>query len=412
MKYDLIALDLDGTALNPKNLVEPSTAEAVRDAQARGMRVVVSTGRICGEAAEFARAMGADDYMVTSGGAALSMISEERCFMRLLRVVVSTGRICGEAAEFARAMGADDYMVTSGGAALSMISEERCFMRLSMPWEASVRAAAALERIGLSTMVYVAENLLITPYDELAFARYKSNEGYLSIKKVVPSVAEWIANGHVMADKIFSRSLDRANITTVRQVLSGIEGYLSIKKVVPSVAEWIANGHVMADKIFSRSLDRANITTVRQVLSGIEGIRVMSSADDNVEVVSPAANKATALSMLCQLYGTDLAHTAAVGDSENDLEMLHAAALPIAMGNANAEVKALCSMLCQLYGTDLAHTAAVGDSENDLEMLHAAALPIAMGNANAEVKALCRHVTDDNAHDGVAKAIEWVLRQE
>lgn len=271
MKYDLIALDLDGTALNPKNLVEPSTAEAVRDAQARGVRVVVSTGRIC-----------------------------------------------GEAAEFARAMGADDYMVTSGGAALSMISEERCFMRLSMPWEASVRAAAALERIGLSTMVYVAENLLITPYDELAFARYKSNEGYLSIKKVVPSVAEWIANGHVMADKIFSRSLDRANITTVRQVLSGIEG-----------------------------------------------IRVMSSADDNVEVVSPAANKATAL-----------------------------------------------SMLCQLYGTDLAHTAAVGDSENDLEMLRAAAMPIAMGNANAEVKALCRHVTDDNAHDGVAKAIEWVLRQE
>ena len=271
MKYDLIALDLDGTALNPKNLVEPSTAEAVRDAQARGVRVVVSTGRIC-----------------------------------------------GEAAEFARAMGADDYMVTSGGAALSMISEERCFMRLSMPWEASVRAAAALERIGLSTMVYVAENLLITPYDELAFARYKSNEGYLSIKKVVPSVAEWIANGHVMADKIFSRSLDRANITTVRQVLSGIEG-----------------------------------------------IRVMSSADDNVEVVSPAADKAVAL-----------------------------------------------SMLCRLYGTDLAHTAAVGDSENDLEMLRAAAMPIAMGNANAEVKALCRHVTDDNAHDGVAKAIEWVLRQE
>lgn len=56
-------------------------------------------------------------------------------------------------------------------------------MRLSMPWEASVRAAAALERVGLSTMVYVAENLLVTPYDELAFSRYKSNEGYLANKK-------------------------------------------------------------------------------------------------------------------------------------------------------------------------------------------------------------------------------------
>lgn len=49
MKYNLIALDLDGTALNPKNLVEPSTAEAVRDAQARGVRVVVSTGASAGK---------------------------------------------------------------------------------------------------------------------------------------------------------------------------------------------------------------------------------------------------------------------------------------------------------------------------------------------------------------------------
>lgn len=271
MKYDLIALDLDGTALNPKSMVEPSTIEAVRMARERG-----------------------------------------------LRVVVSTGRICGEAAEFAEQMGTDDYMVTSGGAALSMVGEKRCFMRLSMPWEASVRAAAALERVGLSTMVYVAENLLITPYDELSFSRYKSNEGYLSSKKVVPSVAEWVANGRVMVDKIFSRGMDPANIANARRVLAGVEG-----------------------------------------------IRVMSSASDNLEVVSPAADKATALSMVCRLYGTDLSRAAAVGDSENDLEML----------------------------------AAVG-------------MPIAMGNASDEVKALSRHITDDNTHDGVAKAIEWVLRQE
>ena len=68
-------------------------------------------------------------------------------------------------------------------------------------------------------------------------------------------------------------------------------------------------------------------------------------------------------------------------------------------------------MLCRLYGTSLARAAAVGDSENDLEMLAAVALPIAMGNASSAVKALCTHMTDDNASDGVAKAIEWVLRQ-
>ena len=270
MKYKLIALDLDGTALNPQNLVDSSTAEAVREARRHGVRVVISTGRIC-----------------------------------------------GEAAEFARQMQTDDYMVTSGGAALSSLRDGRCFMRLSMPWETSVRAAAALEHIGLSTMVYVGEHLLITRYDEMMFSAYKSNEGYLAVKKVVPSAAEWLARGQIMADKIFSRSTDPANIQNARRTLAQIPG-----------------------------------------------VRVMSSSADNLEVVSPAADKGTALSMVCRLYGTDLAHAAAVGDSENDLEML----------------------------------AAVG-------------MPIAMGNASQEVKALCRHITDDNAHDGAANAIEWILRQ-
>ena len=53
-KIDLIALDLDGTALNPQNQVSPATADAVRRARESGIHVVVSTGRICGEARDFA----------------------------------------------------------------------------------------------------------------------------------------------------------------------------------------------------------------------------------------------------------------------------------------------------------------------------------------------------------------------
>ncbi len=58
MEYDLIALDLDGTALNPHNEVSPAVREAVGWARAKGVRVVISTGRICGEASEFARLLG------------------------------------------------------------------------------------------------------------------------------------------------------------------------------------------------------------------------------------------------------------------------------------------------------------------------------------------------------------------
>ena len=49
---------------------------------------------------------------------------------------------------------------------------------------------------------------------------------------------------------------------------------------------------------------------------------------------------------------------------------------------------------------------AMGDSGNDLSMIKAAGLGVAMGNATPEVLAAADAVTADNNHDGVALAIE------
>ncbi|MGT2754890.1 Cof-type HAD-IIB family hydrolase [Streptococcus ovis] len=55
---------------------------------------------------------------------------------------------------------------------------------------------------------------------------------------------------------------------------------------------------------------------------------------------------------------------------------------------------------------------AIGDANNDIEMLKFAGLSIAMGNAADHIKALTTDVTEDNNHDGVAKAIEkWILKK-
>ena len=121
------------------------------------------------------------------------------------------------------------------------------------------------------------------------------------------------------------------------------EGYLAVKQVVPSVAEYIADHRLSVDKIFARMNDPVMLGMIRSQVEQIPGVRVMSSASDNIEVVTPGADKGTALGMLCRELGTDLKHTAAIGDSENDLEMLRAVGLPIAMGNANDAVKAICA---------------------------------------------------------------------
>lgn len=69
--------------------------------------------------------------------------------------------------------------------------------------------------------------------------------------------------------------------------------------------------------------------------------------------------------------------------------------------------KAIC--LARLAGQldiPLNRTMAVGDSENDLEMLQSVGLGVAMGNAPTAIRAAAKAVTADNDHDGVAAAIE------
>jgi Cof subfamily protein (haloacid dehalogenase superfamily) len=52
---------------------------------------------------------------------------------------------------------------------------------------------------------------------------------------------------------------------------------------------------------------------------------------------------------------------------------------------------------------------AVGDDENDMQMIQHAGLGIAMGNAPEKVKTVADHVTGTNAEDGLAQAIERFL---
>ena len=56
---------------------------------------------------------------------------------------------------------------------------------------------------------------------------------------------------------------------------------------------------------------------------------------------------------------------------------------------------------------------AIGDGENDIEMLDFAGLGIAMGNASDFVKEFANDITTSNNHEGVANAIEkYILRGE
>ena len=60
---------------------------------------------------------------------------------------------------------------------------------------------------------------------------------------------------------------------------------------------------------------------------------------------------------------------------------------------------------CERFGFLPEETVAFGDSENDLDMLRCAGIGVAMGNATAQVKAVCDLVTADIDEDGIEKAV-------
>lgn len=85
---------------------------------------------------------------------------------------------------------------------------------------------------------------------------------------------------------------------------------------------------------------------------------MMVIAEDHLtQVASYQADKGRALHFLCEKYKIDPQHTMAIGDGPNDLGMIQAAGLGVAMGNAFDEVKEGADVIAPSNDADgVAHT--------------------------------------------------------
>lgn len=61
--------------------------------------------------------------------------------------------------------------------------------------------------------------------------------------------------------------------------------------------------------------------------------------------------------------------------------------------------------ICELLDITMEQVIAIGDSYNDLKLIKAVGLGIAMGNAEKDILDAANSITDSNENDGVAKAI-------
>ena len=77
----------------------------------------------------------------------------------------------------------------------------------------------------------------------------------------------------------------------------------------------------------------------------------------------------------------------------------------IELNSRGAQKGLALAALCRETGVSMEQTMAFGDGLNDISVLRAAKIGIAMGNAAQEIRAIADYVTDTNDHDGVAAAL-------
>ncbi len=83
------------------------------------------------------------------------------------------------------------------------------------------------------------------------------------------------------------------------------------------------------------------------------------------------------------------------------------------IGPASVSKGKAIEALCGKLGIPIENSFSIGDESNDLSMIEAAGCGIAVANAIAGVKAAAGHITDnDNDHDAVAEAIEWIVKAD
>lgn len=71
-------------------------------------------------------------------------------------------------------------------------------------------------------------------------------------------------------------------------------------------------------------------------------LSVVRSAARYAEIVNKGVSKASGIQKLAEVLGVEISETMAIGDAENDISMLKAVGLSVAMGNAVPAVKELC----------------------------------------------------------------------
>lgn len=274
MSIKLICIDMDGTLLKDKKTVSEENLNSIKLAIKKGVKVVITTGRIYDCAKMYSEKIGLDTPIIASNGAFIGY-------------------------------------------------KDKAIYNNPLKKEDILKFLEVTKKHGLKA--YLTANFGIISQEELA-------------------------EDHVY--KILNKTLKDEE--KVKLIVSD-----NIREEIEKFDGEILKG-VCADKN-----NKVNLIKAREELESLNtNMEIVSSWNDNFEVMRNGSTKGDAVRYLANYFGID-------------------------------KEEVMC----------------IGDSENDLSMIKYAGTGVAMGNASEDIKSVADYVTDTNVNDGVAKAInKFVLK--
>lgn len=219
-------------------------------------------------------------------------------------IVPATGRIHEGIPAALRLQPFARYFIVINGAKVYDAEEDAVLARAEIPNELALRLMEYMD--GLDVL-----------YD-----CYKDDWGFVSAD-FYDHAAEYISDPGIL--KLFYRT----------------------RTIVPDLKEYLRadGGSIQKAQMHFRDL-RAKRRELERLPELFPEIAVSSSIPTNIELNIRAANKGEALLSLCESLGIAPEETLAFGDGTNDLSLLRAAGLGVAMGNASFEVKLAADTVC------------------------------------------------------------------
>lgn len=116
-------------------------------------------------------------------------------------------------------------------------------------------------------------------------------------------------------------------------------------RIVPDSQRYIEDNNASVLKVEILEENQKLLGRVRKSLEMLQGVEVVSSGAEGLEVTKKGLNKGNSLEFLAQHYGYSLEECIAVGNDENDIEMIKKAGLGIAVSNAKPIVKSAANYI-------------------------------------------------------------------